>query len=545
MTQTSARPSSDHHSASEASPMAAATGSLDAFAALAASLPLEDKVRLLTGHTAWRTHAIESIGLRSMGISDGPVGVRGTGEIPGVSSALMPAPSALAATWDLDAAARAGLLFATEARRLGVDIVLAPQVNLQRTPVGGRHFECYSEDPLLTSAIAGATVAAMQAAGVAACLKHFVANDSETARTEYVSVVDEQALREVYLAPFDYLVHEVGVWSVMAAYNGVEAGGETSPDDRPRAPADGPAQGRVGLRRRGRERLDGHAEHRGARQCGTRPDHARPRRPVGAAPAGRGPRRRSRRDNHRRQGGAPLAARVARRRTRPERAHRHDLHRRQVPAQTTSSLCATSPLTRWWCSRAKARCPSPPPRRRSHSSAQTPSPPMCSAAAVPPSTRITSSTPSRDCAPPIRTVPSRSFVVAQRACIPRRRRRARSFPRRKHGAAEAGVLVTLRSEDGADDRRARGPRVVRLAPRPARAGRDGDHQRRVPPHAAGAHRIDLGTVGTFTFTLDGEIVASSDVFADQNVILNSSINAPDGVGATITIDSPARRSVPD
>ena len=249
-------------------------------------------MRLLTGHTAWRTHAIESIGLRSMGVSDGPVGVRGTGEIPGASSALMPAPSALAATWDLDAAARAGLLFATEARRLGVDIVLAPQVNLQRTPVGGRHFECYSEDPLLTSAIAGATVAAMQAAGVAACLKHFVANDSETARTEYVSVVDEQALREVYLAPFDYLVHEVGVWSVMAAYNGVEAGGETRPDDRPRAPAHGPAQGRVGLRRRGRQRLDGHPQHRGVRQCRARPDHARPRRPVGAAPRGRGPRRR-------------------------------------------------------------------------------------------------------------------------------------------------------------------------------------------------------------------------------------------------------------
>jgi beta-glucosidase len=209
--------------------LAASPAGDETIAPLVAALSLDDKVRLLTGETAWRMFALPQIGLRSMALSDGPVGVRGTGEIPGATSLLMPSPSGLAATWNLDAARRAGTMFATEARRLGVDVVLAPQVNIQRTPIGGRHFECYSEDPLLTSRIAGAAVSAMQDAGVAACVKHYVANDSENYRTEYVSNVPEQAMREVYMAPFEYLVKEVGAWSVMAAYNAADAGGESAP----------------------------------------------------------------------------------------------------------------------------------------------------------------------------------------------------------------------------------------------------------------------------------------------------------------------------
>lgn len=192
--------------------------------ALLAALTLEDKVRLLTGATAWRLHALEHVGLRSVVVSDGPAGVRGTSEKPGETSASFPAPSALSATWDTDLAARLGHLFAFEARRHGVDVVLAPQVNLQRTPVAGRHFECYSEDPHLTSQVAGALVGAMQDGGVGACVKHFVANDAETARTEAISRVDERTLREVYLAPFDHLVRDVGAWSVMAGYNSVDDG---------------------------------------------------------------------------------------------------------------------------------------------------------------------------------------------------------------------------------------------------------------------------------------------------------------------------------
>lgn len=191
---------------------------------LVGRLSLPRKVQLLTGATAWRLHALDEIGLRGMVVSDGPVGVRGTSEDLAETSVLLPAPSALAATWDVALASRVGTLFAGEARRHGVDVVLAPQANIQRTPVAGRHFECYSEDPLLTTQIAGSLVGAVQDAGVAACLKHFVANDSETDRTVYVSEVDERTLREVYLAPFEHAVREVGVWSVMAAYNQVDDG---------------------------------------------------------------------------------------------------------------------------------------------------------------------------------------------------------------------------------------------------------------------------------------------------------------------------------
>src|SRR5690349_23345438 len=92
-------------------------------------------------------HGLPRIGLRSVTMSDGPVGVRGLGERENEKSALFPSPSAIGATWDVDLAVEVGRAFAREARTHGVDVVLAPQVNIQRTPVGGRHFECYSEDP--------------------------------------------------------------------------------------------------------------------------------------------------------------------------------------------------------------------------------------------------------------------------------------------------------------------------------------------------------------------------------------------------------------
>ncbi|ROS76601.1 glycoside hydrolase family 3 protein [Cellulomonas sp. PhB143] len=196
---------------------------------LAARLTLEEKVALVVGAGTWETTGIERIGLRPMVLSDGPVGVRGGTGSPAATAAMFPAPSALAATWDLDLARRAGALFATEARRHGVDVVLAPQVNLQRTPVGGRHFECYSEDPVLTADVAVALVGAAQERGVGMCVKHYVANDSETDRTRYVARVDERTLREVYLAPFERLVADADAWSVMGAYSGVDDGHESAP----------------------------------------------------------------------------------------------------------------------------------------------------------------------------------------------------------------------------------------------------------------------------------------------------------------------------
>ncbi|MFE7835413.1 beta-glucosidase [Streptomyces sp. NPDC057474] len=193
------------------------------------TLDLESKVRLLTGMSLWRLPAEPRLGLSAVTMSDGPQGVRGTGDDPAETGLLAPAPSALAATWDTELAERLGNLFATEARRKGVDVVLGPVVNLQRTPVAGRHFEYFSEDPLLTGTLAAALVRGLQNRGVSACLKHFVANDSETDRTRYRSRLDERTLREVYLAPFEQVIAEAEPWSVMAAYSGVDDGTESAP----------------------------------------------------------------------------------------------------------------------------------------------------------------------------------------------------------------------------------------------------------------------------------------------------------------------------
>ncbi|MEU4536147.1 glycoside hydrolase family 3 C-terminal domain-containing protein [Streptosporangium sp. NPDC023825] len=193
---------------------------IDELDRLVEKLDLERKVRLLTGATVWSTHAEPGIGLRAMVTSDGPVGVRGEGWDERSTSLTLPSATALAATWDDDLVELLGGLLAGEARRKGVDVLLAPTLNLHRSPLGGRHFECYSEDPLLTGRIGAACVRGVQAGGVAATAKHYVANDSETERLTLDARVDEQTLRELYLAPFEAAV-EAGVWVVMSAYNGV------------------------------------------------------------------------------------------------------------------------------------------------------------------------------------------------------------------------------------------------------------------------------------------------------------------------------------
>jgi len=188
---------------------------------LVARLDLERKVRLLTGASAWTTHDEPAVGLRAMVLSDGPAGVRGQVEDERSTSANLPSPTALAATWDESLVERLGRLLAAEARRKHADVLLGPTVNLQRTPLGGRHFECLSEDPLLSGRIGAAYVGGVQAGGVAATAKHYVANDSETDRFTVDVRVDERTLRELYLTPFEQLVRDGGAWVVMAAYNGV------------------------------------------------------------------------------------------------------------------------------------------------------------------------------------------------------------------------------------------------------------------------------------------------------------------------------------
>ncbi|MFE2034708.1 glycoside hydrolase family 3 C-terminal domain-containing protein [Streptomyces scopuliridis] len=183
-------------------------------------LDLGQKVRLLTGASTWRTHAEPAIGLRALTFSDGPAGVRGVAWDERDTSLVLPSPTALAAAWDDELVAELGGLLAAEARRKGVDVLLAPTLNLHRSPLGGRHFECFSEDPLLTGRTGAALIGGVQSGGVAATAKHFVANDAETDRLTVDVRVDEQTLREVYLAPFEAAV-EAGVRAVMSAYNRV------------------------------------------------------------------------------------------------------------------------------------------------------------------------------------------------------------------------------------------------------------------------------------------------------------------------------------
>jgi beta-glucosidase len=189
-------------------------------------LDLAGKVRLLAGQDMWTLPAAPEIGLRSIVMSDGPIGVRGVQWTAGDPAVALPSATALASTWDPALARRAGQLLGQEARRKGVDVLLAPTVNLHRSPLGGRHFEAYSEDPRLTGAIGAGYVAGVQEHGVAVTVKHFTANDSETDRFTVDVIIDERTLRELYLAPFRAVV-DAGAWGVMAAYNGVNGASMT------------------------------------------------------------------------------------------------------------------------------------------------------------------------------------------------------------------------------------------------------------------------------------------------------------------------------
>ena len=191
---------------------------------------LERKVRLLTGADMWATHDDPELGLPRIVTSDGPVGVRGERWDERDHAVTMPSPTALAASWDEGLVERVGALLAAECARKGVGVLLAPTLNLHRTPLAGRHFECFSEDPLFAGRIGAAYIRGLQAHGVGATAKHYVANDSETERFTLDVRVDERTLREVYLLPFELAVTDAGVWLVMAAYNGVNGATMTESD---------------------------------------------------------------------------------------------------------------------------------------------------------------------------------------------------------------------------------------------------------------------------------------------------------------------------
>ncbi len=182
-------------------------------------LTLDESVGLASGSDTWHTTSIERLGIPALKVTDGPSGARGA-TFGSVTSASFPCGSALGATWNPDLLREVGASIATEAKRKGARVLLAPTINLVRHPLAGRNFECYSEDPVLTAVLATAYVTGVQSQGVAATAKHFVANDSEHQRHTISSEVSERALRELYLVPFEAVVR-AGVWAVMAAYNRV------------------------------------------------------------------------------------------------------------------------------------------------------------------------------------------------------------------------------------------------------------------------------------------------------------------------------------
>ena len=194
---------------------------IDIDAALAA-LSLTDKCRIVAGKTTWKTVAFPDAGIPAIKMSDGPNGIRGEGfggsGTPGV---VVPTGITLGATWDVELLNDIGSLLGVEALRKGAHVVLGPNVNLHRTPVGGRTFECYSEDPELSGALAASYVRGVQSHDVAVTVKHFVCNDTEIERMTVDVQIDDRPLRELYLRPFERAVKEGGAWGIMSAYNKV------------------------------------------------------------------------------------------------------------------------------------------------------------------------------------------------------------------------------------------------------------------------------------------------------------------------------------
>ncbi|KAF4337263.1 glycoside hydrolase family 3 [Fusarium beomiforme] len=184
-------------------------------------LPLEQAVNLLSGQDFWRTRANEALGLGSLKFSDGPNGVRGEDWINGAPSAAIPCATALGASFDVKLASKLAGVLARECKRKGVHGLLAPTMNIHRYPLCGRNFESFSEDPLLSGLVAVAFVKRLQAHGIATSPKHFLANEAENGRRWSDSIIDERALREIYLEPFRIVVEQADPWCIMTAYNSV------------------------------------------------------------------------------------------------------------------------------------------------------------------------------------------------------------------------------------------------------------------------------------------------------------------------------------
>lgn len=181
-------------------------------------LTLEEKVSLLTGKTMWEAGGVPRLNLPRLRFSDGPHGARGEGLHGTVGAALAPCLSALAATFNEEIILKVGEILGQECAARGANVLLGPTVNIHRSPITGRHFECFSEDPFLTSGCAVSYVRGVQRFS-AACVKHFVGNDQEADRGHSNSVISERVLHEVYLQPFEACVRQAGAQAIMPGYN--------------------------------------------------------------------------------------------------------------------------------------------------------------------------------------------------------------------------------------------------------------------------------------------------------------------------------------
>ncbi|KAJ7220655.1 beta-glucosidase [Mycena pura] len=189
---------------------------------LVEQLTTEESILLVAGVGSWKTHAVERLGIPAVKVSDGPNGIRGNHFLMGTPAKCLPSATALGATWDPQLVHEVGLkLLAPEAKLRAASVILAPTCNIQRSPLGGRSFESFSEDPYLSGMIAAFYVNGVQEGGIGATIKHFVGNDKENDRMAYDSIISERALREVYLMPFMLAQKLAKPWAYMTAYNRV------------------------------------------------------------------------------------------------------------------------------------------------------------------------------------------------------------------------------------------------------------------------------------------------------------------------------------
>jgi len=192
--------------------------------ALIGQMTLEEKAALCTGASAWTTTPVERLGIPPMLVSDGPHGVRRVPDIHSIGAQSLPAtcfPSAsgLASTWNVDLIHEVGQALGEECLALNVDVLLGPGNNMKRTPLCGRNFEYFSEDPFLSGELAASLIDGIQSKGVGTSLKHYAANNQEYQRFMMSAEVDERTLREIYLPAFETAVKKGKPWTVMCAYN--------------------------------------------------------------------------------------------------------------------------------------------------------------------------------------------------------------------------------------------------------------------------------------------------------------------------------------